>query len=60
MSVKSHSNCLKVSAVLIFMLFFQFANAQRKVVQVESRFPEVDAKLEAAKKELDGNVVVLV
>src|SRR6478609_1165657 len=60
MSVKFHSNCLKVSAVLIFMLFFQFTNAQRKPVQVESRFPEVDAKLEAAKKELDGNVVVLV
>lgn len=60
MSVKAQLNWLKVSAILVFMLFFQFVNAQRKPVQVESKFPEIDTKLEAAKKELGGNVVMLV
>ena len=60
MSVKIQLNWLKVSALLVFMLFFQFVNAQRKPVKVESKFPEIDAKLEAAKKELGGNVVVLI
>jgi CubicO group peptidase (beta-lactamase class C family) len=60
MSVKKRSNCVKVSAVLIFMLFFQFANGQRKVVQAESKFPQIDTKLEASKKELGGSVVALI
>ncbi|MES2372716.1 MAG: serine hydrolase [Bacteroidota bacterium] len=60
MSLKNRSICLKVSTVFIFLLFLQFSNAQRKPVQVESKFPEVDTKLEAAKKELGGNVVAMV
>ena len=53
MSVKKHFTCVKVSAVLICMLFFQLAKAQPD-------FSEVDRKLEAAKKELGGNVVALI
>ena len=53
MSVKMLKNCIKVSTVLIFMLFFQSAFTQ-------SDFSEVDRKLEAAKKELGGNVVALI
>lgn len=53
MSVKYLINCSKVSTVLIFMLLFQFAKAQ-------TSFPEVDKKLESAKKELGGNVVALI
>jgi CubicO group peptidase (beta-lactamase class C family) len=53
MSVKKHSNCLKVSTVLIFLLFFQFANAQMS-------FPEIDKKLEASKKELGGFVSAMI
>ncbi|MEO7530003.1 MAG: serine hydrolase [Sediminibacterium sp.] len=60
MSVNNRSICLKVTTALIFLLFLQFAIAQRKLVQIESKFPEVDTKLEAAKKELGGNVVALV
>jgi CubicO group peptidase (beta-lactamase class C family) len=60
MSLKNRSICLKVSTVFVFLLFLQFANAQRKQVVVESKFPEADTKLEAAKKELGGNVAVLV
>ncbi|MDB5210858.1 MAG: beta-lactamase family protein [Sediminibacterium sp.] len=60
MSLKNCSICLKVSAVFIFLLFFQFADAQRKQVQVVSKFPEADAKLEAAAKELGGEVVAVV
>jgi CubicO group peptidase (beta-lactamase class C family) len=60
MSLKKRSICLKVSTVFIFLLFLQFANAQRKAIVVESKFPEADAKLEAAKKELGGNVVAMV
>ena len=53
MSVKKHFTCAKVSAVLICMLFFQLAKAQPD-------FSAVDRKLEAAKKELGGNVVALI
>lgn len=53
MSVKNHSNCFKVSAVLIFMLFFQFAHAQLVAT-------EIDAKLESAKKEFGGFVSAVV
>ncbi|MES2004964.1 MAG: serine hydrolase domain-containing protein [Bacteroidota bacterium] len=53
MSVKSVFPCVKVSAVLIFMLFFQFVNAQ-------TDFSEIDRKLDASKKELGGNVVALI
>ncbi|MEO8174962.1 MAG: serine hydrolase domain-containing protein, partial [Sediminibacterium sp.] len=60
MSLKNRSICLKVSAVFVFLLFLQLANGQRKPVQVESKFPEVDVKLESAKKELGGNVVAVV
>ena len=53
MSVKFNFNCVKVSAVFIFMLFFQYLNAQ-------TDFSEVDKKMEAAKKELGGNAVALI
>ena len=53
MSVNYLINCSKVSTVLIFMLLFQFAKAH-------TSFPEVDKKLELAKKELGGNVVALI
>lgn len=53
MSEKNRSNCLKVSTVLIFLLFFQFANAQ-------TDFSAVDKKLEAAKKELGGYVSAMI
>ncbi len=53
MSEKTRFNCLKVSALLIFMLFFQFAKAQMD-------FSELDRKLESAKKELGGNTVALI
>lgn len=53
MSEKNKKYCAKVSTVLIFMLFFQSAFTQPD-------FSEVDRKLEAAKKELGGNVVALI
>lgn len=53
MSVKKGSNCLKVSAVLIFLLFFQFSYAQFSGA-------EIDAKLEGSKKELGGFISALV
>lgn len=53
MSVKPCSPCMKVRLVLLYMLFFQFSEAQYN-------FSEVDQKLEAAKKELEGNVVALI
>jgi len=53
MSVKPRFNCAKVSTALIFMLFFQLANAQ-------TDFSELDKKFEAAKKELGGNAVALI
>jgi CubicO group peptidase (beta-lactamase class C family) len=60
MSVKNHSNCFKVSAALIFLLFFQFANAQKAPVIAVSIFPEIDKKLEDAKKELGGSVSAMI
>jgi CubicO group peptidase (beta-lactamase class C family) len=53
MSVKFRVNCMKVSLFLLFMLFFQFSWSQYN-------FSEVDKKLEAAKKELGGNVAALI
>lgn len=53
MSVKSTLICCKVSAVFVFLLFFQ-------VVLAQPDFSELDRKLESAKKELGGNVVALV
>ncbi|MCW3087097.1 MAG: beta-lactamase family protein [Sediminibacterium sp.] len=53
MSVRSCLSCMKVSLVLIFMLFFQFLQAQYN-------FTEVDRKLEAVKKELGGNAVAMI
>ena len=53
MSAKFKLYCAKVSAALIFMLFFQSAMAQPD-------FSEVDRKLESAKKELGDKVVALI
>jgi CubicO group peptidase (beta-lactamase class C family) len=53
MSEKTLPTCMKVSLFLVFMLFFQSAWCQYN-------FTAVDQKLEAAKKELGGNVVALV
>ncbi len=44
---------MKVSLVLYFMLFFQFAFGQYD-------FSLLDSKLESAKKELEGNVVAMI
>lgn len=53
MTVKFHIFCVKVSAVLIFLLFFQGINAQYN-------FVGLDQKLDASKKELGGAVVTLI
>ncbi len=53
MTVKIHIFCVKVSAVLIFLLFFQGTKAQYN-------FQALDQKLEASKKELGGAVVTLI
>jgi CubicO group peptidase (beta-lactamase class C family) len=53
MSVKFQYFCVKVSAILIFLLFFQEINAQYN-------FIGLDQKLDAAKKELGGNAVTLI
>ncbi len=53
MSVKFKSICVKVSTAAIFMLFFQWANAQ-------ADFSEVGNKIEKYRKELGGNAVVLI
>ncbi len=53
MAAKSGVTCGKVSAILIYMLFFQFVHAQ-------TDFSEIDRKLESSKKELGGNVVALI
>jgi CubicO group peptidase (beta-lactamase class C family) len=53
MTVKIHLFCVKVSAVLIFLLFFQCLNAQYNFVQL-------DKKLDASKKEFGGAVVTLI
>ncbi|HEX7690994.1 MAG TPA: serine hydrolase domain-containing protein, partial [Sediminibacterium sp.] len=44
---------MKVSLVAIFMLFFQPVDAQ-------NRFSALDSKMEAAKKELDGNAMLVI
>jgi CubicO group peptidase (beta-lactamase class C family) len=53
MSGKFCRNCTKVSLLLLFMLFFQSGWSQYN-------FTEVDQKLDAAKKELGGNVAVMI
>jgi CubicO group peptidase (beta-lactamase class C family) len=53
MSDKFTSNCLKVSYIIAFMLFFQVSKAQLN-------FTELGTKLEASKKELGGKAVLLV
>ena len=53
MSVNPYLSCMKVSLLLICMLFFQLSRAQYN-------FGEVDQKLEAAKKALGGNAVAQV
>jgi CubicO group peptidase (beta-lactamase class C family) len=53
MSVKNHSNCCKVSALVFCMLFLQVSKAQMN-------FSAIDTKLEASKKEFGGNIVALV
>jgi CubicO group peptidase (beta-lactamase class C family) len=53
MTVKIHIFCVKVSTVLIFLLFFQCVNAQYNFVQL-------DQKLDASKKEFGGAVVTLI
>ena len=53
MTVKIHILCVKVSTVLIFLLFFQGINAQ-------FNFVGLDQKLDASKKELGGAVVTLI
>lgn len=53
MSEKRISNCTKVIAVLIFMLFLQVAPAQYN-------FSALDQKLDAAKKELGGHAITLI
>ena len=47
MTAKIHILCVKVSTVLIFLLFFQGINAQ-------FNFVGLDQKLDASKKELGG------
>ncbi len=53
MTVKFHNLCVKVSAVLIYLLFFQCLNAQYNFIRL-------DQKLEASKKEFGGAVVTLI
>lgn len=53
MSVNTRSTCAKVSTVLVFMLFFQYANAQPD-------YTEVANKIERARKELGGNAIALI
>lgn len=53
MSEKNISICCKVSYTLVFMLLFQFSNAQYN-------FKELDAKLETNKKELGNSVVAMI
>ncbi len=53
MTVKFHFFCVKVSVILIFLLFFQGVNAQYN-------FLLLDQKLDASKKELGGAVITLI
>lgn len=53
MAQKIVSTCMKVSAVLIFLLLFQ-------TIQAQYNFAELDKKLEGYQKQLGGNVVALI
>ncbi len=53
MSENHRFNCMKVSLVFVFMLFFQLAHAQYD-------FGGLDKKIETARKELGGHVVVMI
>jgi len=53
MSQKSFSNCIKVSAVLVFLLLLQAVKAQYN-------FGELDKKLGEYQQQLGGNVVTLI
>lgn len=53
MSVFSLSNCVKVSAVFIMLLFFQS-------VQAQGVYSGIDQQLESAQKAFDGNVAVMI
>ena len=53
MSQKSFSNCIKVSAVLVFLLLLQTVKAQYN-------FGELDKKLGEYQQQLGGNVVTLI
>lgn len=53
MSVFSLSNCVKVSTVLITLLFFQS-------VQAQVNFPGIDQQLESAQKVFGGHVAVMI
>jgi CubicO group peptidase (beta-lactamase class C family) len=53
LSASTLLTCMKVSLVAIFMLFFQPVDAQ-------NRFSALDSKMEAAKKELDGNAMLVI
>lgn len=52
MSVPTPSNCVKVSTLLILLLIFQ-------VIKAQDTFSGIDLQLESARKELGGNVAVL-
>ena len=53
MSEKNKTNCVKVSAVLVLLLFFQLAMAQYN-------FGELDQKFSSAKKELSNNAIAMI
>lgn len=53
MSQKALKYCMKVSAILFFLLFYHCATAQYN-------FSELDAKLKDVQKQLGGNVVTLI
>jgi len=53
MSGKFKINCLKVSTILSFLLFFQFSFAQYD-------FTELSGKIDTYKKDLGNNVVVMI
>lgn len=52
MSAKMKATCVKVSTVLVFLLFFQFSQAQ-------TEFAEAGNKMEAARKELGTAVLAI-
>ena len=53
MSEKNKINCVKVSTVLVLLLFFQLAMAQYN-------FGELDQKFSSAKKELGNNAITMI